>query len=74
MVKCVCGKAIDKMPDWLRTVNVEFVCNNCPKRQVKTIAQLQAEQVRAAGASEERSSEFDDVDDDEDDAPDDLDA
>ncbi|MEA2554509.1 MAG: hypothetical protein QOJ65_2685 [Fimbriimonadaceae bacterium] len=29
---------MDKLPDWLAAVNVEFVCNNCPNRQTKNIA------------------------------------
>ncbi|HTQ08842.1 MAG TPA: hypothetical protein VMI31_02105 [Fimbriimonadaceae bacterium] len=39
MIYCSsCGKPIDKVPDWLRTAKVEFVCNNCPNRQTKNIA------------------------------------
>lgn len=38
MVTCSCGKPIDKVPDWLRSAKVEFVCNNCPNRQLKNIA------------------------------------
>lgn len=34
-VKCVCGKNIDKVPDWLEGVSVNFVCTNCPERQSK---------------------------------------
>lgn len=37
MVYCTCGKQIDKVPDWLQIVNVEFVCNNCPNRHTKNI-------------------------------------
>lgn len=53
MVKCVCDKSIDKIPDWLSSVQVDFVCTNCPRRQVKTISQLHAEQTAAAGKVEE---------------------
>jgi hypothetical protein len=52
MVKCVCDKAIDKVPDWLSSVQVDFVCTNCPRRQVKTISQLHAEQMANAGINE----------------------
>jgi len=52
MVKCVCGKSIDKIPSWLDSITVDFVCNNCPKRQIKTISQLHAEQVAATKAAE----------------------
>jgi hypothetical protein len=38
MVKCACDKPVDKVPDWLQSVKVEFVCNNCPNRQTKNIA------------------------------------
>jgi hypothetical protein len=39
MIQCsACGKPIEKVPDWLRTAKVEFVCNNCPNRQTKNIA------------------------------------
>ena len=44
MVTCTsCGKAIDKMPNWLTGVKVEFVCNNCPNRQTKNIAFISLE-------------------------------
>ncbi|MFN3729685.1 MAG: hypothetical protein ACK4XJ_08245 [Fimbriimonadaceae bacterium] len=36
-VLCSCGKPLDKVPDWLFDVKVEFVCNNCPNRQVRNI-------------------------------------
>lgn len=38
MVSCSCGKPIDKVPDWMQAINVQFVCNNCPNRQLKNIA------------------------------------
>ena len=39
MIQCsACGKPIEKVPNWLRTAKVEFVCNNCPNRQTKNIA------------------------------------
>lgn len=39
MVKCdSCGKAMERVPDWMESVQVEFVCNNCPNRQTKNIA------------------------------------
>jgi hypothetical protein len=39
MVNCSsCGRPIEKMPDWLRVANVDFVCNNCPNRHAKNIA------------------------------------
>jgi hypothetical protein len=39
MVHCVnCGKPIEKIPDWMKAIQTEFVCNNCPNRQAKNIA------------------------------------
>lgn len=39
MVTCSgCGRVIERVPDWLTGVKVEFVCNNCPNRQTKNIA------------------------------------
>ena len=57
MVKCDCGRTIEKIPSWLATVKVDFVCNNCPNRQVKPISQLHAEQQAAAAklAAEQKS-------------------
>lgn len=41
MVKCEgCGKPIDKIPTWMDSIQVSFVCNNCPNRQMKNIAQI----------------------------------
>ena len=43
MVYCSCGKPMDKVPEWLSGVQVEFVCNNCPNRKVKNIASVTLE-------------------------------
>lgn len=43
MIKCACGKAIEKLPAWLEGVKVDFVCNNCPNRQAKNIALMAIE-------------------------------
>jgi hypothetical protein len=40
MVKCHCGKEISTVPDWLRDVKVQFVCNNCPNRELQGITQV----------------------------------
>lgn len=29
---------MEKVPDWMQGIKVEFVCNNCPNRQTKNIA------------------------------------
>lgn len=39
MVVCSsCGKPMDKVPDWMASIDVQFACNNCPNRQLKNIA------------------------------------
>ena len=53
MIQCKCGKTMDKLPDWLATVNVEFVCNNCPNRQTKNIAFISLEPNLPAAAKAE---------------------
>jgi hypothetical protein len=40
MVKCLCGKTISTVPNWLNDVKVQFVCNNCPNRDVQGITQV----------------------------------
>lgn len=71
MVNCTCGKTIEKVPNWLQSVNIEFVCNNCPNRQVKPISQLAAEvaqqAIRNAEAALTAMDELKDEDGDDDD-------
>lgn len=43
MIQCTCGKVLDKVPAWLSSAKVTFVCNNCPNRQTKNIALLSFE-------------------------------
>jgi hypothetical protein len=43
MITCSCGKTIEKVPTWLQSVKVDFVCNNCPNRQTKNIAFISLE-------------------------------
>ncbi len=43
MIQCSCGKTLDKVPAWLSSAKVTFVCNNCPNRQAKNIAFLSLE-------------------------------
>lgn len=39
MVTCTaCGKEMARVPEWMSAINVEYICNNCPKRQTKNIA------------------------------------
>jgi len=39
----MCGKPMEKVPRWLEGVQVTFVCNNCPNRQIKNITQVTLE-------------------------------
>ena len=50
MVQCTCGKHLDKVPNWLAGVTVEFVCNNCPNRKIKNIAFTSLQPLTAAPA------------------------
>ncbi len=31
---------MERVPDWMQAISVDFVCNNCPKRQLKNIVQI----------------------------------
>ncbi|MBI1756069.1 MAG: hypothetical protein HY248_05325 [Fimbriimonas ginsengisoli] len=37
MITCKCGKTLDKIPDWMASITVDFICNNCPNRQAKNL-------------------------------------
>lgn len=64
-----CGKPIDKMPDWLSDVKVQFVCNNCPNRHTKNIAFMTLEaEVPSVKLDEESDLESEDVADEDIDA------
>jgi hypothetical protein len=59
MIQCSsCGKPIEKVPVWLQSAKVEFVCNNCPNRTAKNIAFVSLE-------VEPKQAAADDVDSDE---------
>lgn len=67
MVLCACKKPIDKVPNWLQSAKVEFVCNNCPNRQTKNIAFVSLEAgVKDAGKQIEGEPDLGDLDEDED--------
>lgn len=59
MITCKCGKTIDKVPDWMQSIQVEFVCNNCPNRQTKNIAFAALELEAPAAAKIEDEEEVD---------------
>lgn len=66
MVKCSgCGKPIDRVPDWMAGVAVEFVCNNCPNRQTKNIAFIQLEAPAPVAAKAEEEVDVESVPDEE---------
>lgn len=70
MVKCNCGKTIENVPSWLNSVEVKFVCNNCPNRDLKSIAELKLEDPKPANASIDDDVEIDLDEEDEDEAGD----
>lgn len=41
-----CNKPLEKVPLWLATTNIDFVCTNCPNRTVKAITQVVLETPR----------------------------
>jgi DNA-directed RNA polymerase subunit RPC12/RpoP len=46
MIQCAnCGKELTNTPQWLAGVKTTFVCNNCPKRNIKNITQLNIEDI-----------------------------
>lgn len=65
MVYCSCGKAIDKVPDWMQKVKVEFVCNNCPQRKVQNIVYAPFD-VMVAEAKIEEPENLEPIDEEED--------
>lgn len=67
MVLCSCGKAIEKLPSWLQGTKVDFVCNNCPNRQTKNIAQvsLELDARPAAKLDEEEEPEIEEIGEEE---------
>ncbi len=74
MVHCSCGKVIEKIPNWMQSVKVEYVCNNCPNRQVKPIAQLAAQQAAAAAEAAQAASRMAESEEEIDDLEEELDA
>lgn len=57
MVRCSCGKAIEKIPDWMAEIKVEFICNNCPNRQTKNIAFINFDEALHASAKLDEGAE-----------------
>lgn len=40
MIKCACGKVMDRVPDWMAAVKVNMICQNCPSRDLQSIADV----------------------------------
>lgn len=59
MITCKCGKTIEKVPDWMQGINVEFICNNCPNRQTKNIAFVALEAVPTSAKVDDDDDEVD---------------
>ena len=54
MVHCTsCGKPIERIPDWMSSIQTEFVCNNCPNRTMKNIAFVTLEPIVKPVADED---------------------
>jgi hypothetical protein len=73
MVKCGCGKTITNVPNWLASVKVQFVCNNCPNRELQGITQvdltggrLEEEAPKRVVDGDEPEAELDEEEEDED--------
>lgn len=69
MIQCSsCGRPIEKVPDWLRGTKVDFVCNNCPNRQTKSIAflTLEPEPKATSRHDDEEDIEVEEIAEDED--------
>lgn len=64
-VLCVCGKPIDKVPEWLAGVKVEFVCNNCPNRKTRNIAFVTLESTDDGTSDDEDPEVLADVEDED---------
>ena len=67
IVTCGCGKLMDKVPSWLQGVEVQFVCNNCPNRTVKTISEVAQAQMAAKPEVEATTADFPEEEDEEED-------
>ena len=58
MVVCSsCGKPMDKVPDWMASIDVQYACNNCPNRQLKNIAFVNLDPTIPATAKVEMDEE-----------------
>lgn len=42
-MQCSCGKQLDKVPGWMSSVQITFICQNCPNRNLQSIADVKIE-------------------------------
>jgi hypothetical protein len=48
---------MDKVPDWMASIDVQYACNNCPNRQLKNIAFVNLDPTIPATAKVEMDDE-----------------
>ena len=48
---------MEKVPDWMASITVQFACNNCPNRQLKNIAFVNLDPTIPAAAKVEMEEE-----------------
>lgn len=66
MVVCSsCGKPMERVPDWMASIDVQFACNNCPNRQLKNIAFVNLDATPVTAKIEMDEAEIEEVADDE---------
>lgn len=66
MVRCSCGKPIEKIPSWMQRVQVEFVCNNCPNRKHLNITAVDLSRVIQSSSNQEAPEDLEEIEADED--------
>ena len=68
MVQCSsCGKEIDRIPVWMETIKVEYVCNNCPNRQLKNIAFMSLDAPAKPASASDAPADAPEVEEDDED-------
>jgi hypothetical protein len=56
---------MERLPSWLASVNVEFICNNCPNRQTKNIAFISLEPNLPSAAKVEGDLDIEEIPDED---------
>lgn len=55
---------MEKVPDWMKSITVQYACNNCPNRQTKNIAFVNLDPAIPAAAKIDIEDGIDEVADD----------